>query len=66
MLQDQQSNWVRPDHLGFSIWKRSPGFRTLGMDVSTWMKGKDLCEFYDTQEEALDRLRVLTTPKGAK
>lgn len=55
-----------PTIWGFSIWKRSPGFRTLGINVSTWAKGKELCEFYDSQEEALDRLRVLTTPKGAK
>jgi hypothetical protein len=57
---------------GFSIYKRSPGFRTLGVEVNTWVKrqkdlfGHELFEFYDDHEQALDRIRKLTTPKHVK
>jgi hypothetical protein len=47
---------------GYSVWKRKPGFRTMGTNVFTWAKAYTLCEFYDAQDEALDRLRKLTTP----
>lgn len=50
---------------GYSVWKREAGFRTLGTDVCEWAKARKLCEFYDTQDEALDRLRKLTKPAPA-
>jgi len=54
---------------GYSIYRRSPGFRTLGQAVDTWInKGKSthgysLYEFYDNHDEAIERIRALTTPK---
>lgn len=52
---------------GYSVWRRSPGFRTMGTYVKNWIasleaKREDLYEFYDDQEEALDRLRKILTP----
>lgn len=53
---------------GFSVYRRSPGFRTLGRTISTWIEelgakhAHDMFEFYDNQEEALNRLRDITTP----
>lgn len=57
---------------GHSVYRRSPGFRTLGKSVITWINdykqnfGYDLFEFYDSQDEALDRIRKLTTPGKQK
>lgn len=56
---------------GYSIYRRSPGFRTLGQDVDIWMDrvqagGGRVPEFFDDHEQALELIRKLTTPKGAK
>lgn len=57
-----------PIILGYSVYQGVPGFRTLGRNIHSWQQeleekfGYDLWEFYTTQEEALDRLRELTTP----
>jgi hypothetical protein len=51
---------------GFSVYRRKPGFRTIGRNVDAWIEegctkyGYTLFEFYDDQEKALDRLRELT------
>lgn len=45
---------------GFSVYRRSPGFRTLGMDVQEFLSRHTLKEFYDDQDEALARLKKLT------
>jgi hypothetical protein len=53
---------------GHSVYRRAPGFRTLGQNIETWMETErtlysaEFFDFYDTQEEALERLRKLTTP----
>ena len=54
---------------GYSVYRGEPGFRTLGRDLHAWIrecreKGYELFEFYDDQEQALDRLRKLTIPRG--
>jgi len=49
--------------LGYSVYDGIPGFRTLGLDLHAWAKQHDLCTVYDNQEEALQRLRKLTTPE---
>ena len=55
---------------GYSVYRRKPGFRTLGQNVNTWMQGlkskfgSDLFEFYDDHAEAIARIAQLTTPKG--
>lgn len=56
---------------GYSIYRRSPGFRTLGLQVEAWVERVRadtgmVPEFYDDHEEALEKIRKLTTPKGAK
>lgn len=53
---------------GFSVYRRSPSFRTLGRNVATWMESlkathaHDMFEFYDDQNDAIERLRDITTP----
>jgi len=49
---------------GYSVYRRVPGFRTLGQDVEEWSKGKNP-RFFETQREALDLLAKLTTPRIA-
>lgn len=54
---------------GFSVYRRSPGFRTVGREVDTWIeelkaRGEDMFELYDSQEEALQRLGDITTPNA--
>lgn len=49
---------------GYSIYKRKPGFRTLGCDVIKWSaRDKPAARFYTDQDEALADLRRITTPK---
>jgi hypothetical protein len=54
---------------GYSVYRRKPGFRTLGRNVNTWMQelkdkfGQDMFEFYDDHGEAIARIAKLTTPK---
>lgn len=51
---------------GYSIWKRKPGFRTLGLSLSVWLsKGENMCWFFDDQAKALAFLAKITTPKKA-
>lgn len=53
---------------GFSVYEGVAGFRTMGFTVRNWMNkthkmyGWDMFEFYDDQDEALERLRQLTDP----
>lgn len=55
---------------GYSVYRRSPGFRTLGQNVNTWQHGLkvkfgwDLFEFYDDHGQAITRITQLTTPKA--
>lgn len=58
-----------PQIWGFSVRKREPGFRTLGWALDMWIERQKespgtMPEFYDDHEEALDRLRKLTSPMG--
>ncbi len=49
---------------GYSVYRRKPGFRTLGLDVEAWReeRGFTLFEFYTEQPEAVERIVKLTTP----
>lgn len=51
---------------GFSIYKRSPGFRTLGLEVQTWIDRYHMAKFFDDHAEAIAYITKLTTPMGAK
>ena len=46
---------------GYSVYRRQPGFRTLGVGADWCIKNK--CRFFASQEDALAYLRVATTPK---
>lgn len=46
-----------PTIWGFSIWRRSPGFRTLGIKLKTWVEREDTPRFYLSQEEAFEAIR---------
>lgn len=47
---------------GYSVWQRQPGFRTIGMNFSTW-NVYSMCFVFDQQQDALDFLKTITTPK---
>jgi hypothetical protein len=47
---------------GYSVWKRQPGFRTLGQDAGAWINREDAVAFAD-QQHMLDYLKKITTPK---
>lgn len=50
---------------GYSVYRRQPGFRTLGVNVDEWVKRSSFKPaFFDVQDEALAMLRKLTTPMG--
>lgn len=56
---------------GFSIWRRTPGFRTLGIKLKTWVEQETDPRFYLTQEEAFEVVRetfnkAAPTPKVRK
>lgn len=42
---------------GFSIWRRTPGFRTLGIKLETWVERETDPRFYLSQEEAFEAIR---------
>lgn len=48
---------------GYSVWKREPGFRTLGISVRQFKGGKDLFLFFEKKIDALDYLSIILEPK---
>ena len=52
-----------PSVWGYSVWKRSPGFCTLGRNVAEWSSGHEFCHFFSSHSHALDYLKEITTPK---
>jgi hypothetical protein len=52
---------------GFSVWKRRSGFRTLGMNVEEWAARYAFGPFfYDVQDNALEHLQRITSPRNFK
>lgn len=47
---------------GYSVYKRKPGFRTLGQDFETWDK-QHKGKYFLRQEDAIAYLTKITTPK---
>lgn len=48
---------------GYSVWKRKPGFRTLGVAVQEWSARHAFGPFfYDRQEFALAHLKAVSSP----
>ena len=54
--------WGKKTIWGYSVYKRVPGYRTLGVDVEQWSAGNKITIYFDDQEEALDYLRKSTKP----
>lgn len=48
---------------GYSVYRRQPGYRTLGQNVVTWMKGHQMVKFFAKQEDAIMFINKLVTPK---
>lgn len=48
---------------GYSVYKRKPGYRTLGIRLSEWIGKHDLVRFFDSQENAMEYLETLVTPR---
>ena len=51
-----------PTVWGYSIWKRSPGFRTLGISLDSFIERHRDCIFFARKEDALAKLSELMTP----
>jgi hypothetical protein len=47
---------------GYSVYRRSPGFRTFGRRVDPWAQENN-AKFFDEQQNALAYIGALTTPK---
>jgi hypothetical protein len=47
---------------GYSVYRRSPGFRTLGVDLEKWAAGNG-AQFFAEQSDALAHMAKITTPK---
>lgn len=46
---------------GYSVYKRQPGFRTLGTSLENFLKRP--AKFFATQAHALEHLEKITTPR---
>lgn len=53
-----------PHIWGYSVWKRQPGFRTLGIPVKTFMAREGFCFFFASQTRMLEYVEKITTPKA--
>lgn len=54
-----------PAILGYSVFKRQPGYRTLGQDLAHWLNSHEThktAKFFISQREALAYLSDLLTP----
>jgi hypothetical protein len=47
---------------GYSIYRNTPGFRTLGVELGRWSSDNDPTFFTD-QDKAMEYLRLLTKPQ---
>lgn len=53
----------KPVIWGYSIYRRSPGFRTLGQDLAEWMGRQEDPHFFADQNHALAYLKKITWPR---
>jgi len=51
---------------GYSVYKRVPGFRTIGDYVVNWRKNKDIVKFFVDKQDALNFIGECVTPKVKK
>lgn len=61
---DQHTQGQPPVIWGYSVYKRVPGFRTLGVRAAEWI-AKNGADAFAEQQHALDYLKKITTPKKA-
>jgi hypothetical protein len=48
---------------GYSVWKGTPGFRTLGIDLDSWNERYDNIKYFNDKSLALKFIDKLVTPK---
>lgn len=48
---------------GYSVYRRQPGYRTLGRELQAWMSQYKMVEFFAKQEDAIMFINKLVTPK---
>jgi len=48
---------------GYSVYRRQPGFRTLGQSLQVWRDDHEKPKFFARQDNALLHLAKITTPK---
>ena len=53
-----------PSVWGYSLYRNTAGFRTLGQGLSTWMGKSEMVLFFDVQEHAMAYLNFIVTPKA--
>ena len=51
-----------PSIWGYSVYRRSPGFRTLGRDLRAWISEQERALFFDDHDAMLAELKKWTTP----
>lgn len=56
----------KPCIWGFSVWRRVPGFRTLGVELEGWLDAHPNARFYLTQDEAFEDLKGLFSKVGGQ
>lgn len=56
---------IGPCVWGYSVYRRQPGFRTLGQSLKNWLANEHTgkAHFFEYQECAMEYLRQLTTPR---
>lgn len=65
MIKPCPSVNFQPFVWGYSVWKRQPGFRTLGLSFEEFHKNKDLYLYFDKKQAALNYLSKILEPKNA-
>jgi hypothetical protein len=67
MIRPALSAMESPTIWGYSVYKRQPGFRTLGQNLKNWYLSnthpKSSAVFFDDQDNMLAYLKTITTPK---
>jgi hypothetical protein len=48
---------------GYSVYRRQPGFRTLGQGLQAWLEAHEKPKFFARQDGALQHLAKITTPR---
>jgi len=52
-----------PSVWGYSLYRNTAGFRTLGQGLQTWSDNHNMAFFFDDQQNAMAYLNHIITPK---